>query len=71
MGTLAGLSGKEVIRRLKKLGYIIARQRGSHVRLHHPAKPSLTVPLHREIKIGLMMQLIHDAGSDQKTFENL
>jgi predicted RNA binding protein YcfA (HicA-like mRNA interferase family) len=71
MGSLAGLSGKEVIRRLKILGYVIVRQRGSHVRLQHFTRPPLTVPLHREIKRGLIMQLIHDAGSDPKTFENL
>jgi predicted RNA binding protein YcfA (HicA-like mRNA interferase family) len=71
MGTLAGISGKDAIRRLKKLGYIIVRQKGSHVRLNHPAKPPLTVPLHRELKKGLLLQLIRDTGCDPKSFENL
>lgn len=49
------ISGLEVIKRLKKAGFIAVRQRGSHVRLERfDGKKTLkiTVPLHPEIKKG-------------------
>ncbi|HET7118457.1 MAG TPA: type II toxin-antitoxin system HicA family toxin [Hanamia sp.] len=59
------ISAKELILRLKKYGYEVQRQKGSHIRLitllegtHH-----VTVPNHNSIKIGtlsgiMMWQLI-------------
>ena len=46
MPKLARISGGETIRKLEKLGFKIARQRGSHVilkkrRLHHYRKPRI------------------------------
>lgn len=71
MGELAGFSGIEVVKRLQRIGYVQTRQRGSHVRLRHPDsarhKP-LTVPLHREIGIGLLRQIIKDAGVEPHEF---
>lgn len=73
MTKLAGFSGKEVVKRLEKLGYIVVRQKGSHVRLHHVSgsvKP-LTVPLHREIKVGLLASIIKDVGLSIEDFLNI
>ncbi len=47
------ISGIEVIKRLKKAGFIATRQRGSHVRLEKYSEGEvikLTVPLHSELK---------------------
>lgn len=71
MGELNGWSGKDVVRVLEKLGYVAVRQRGSHVRMRHSdaaRHKSLTVPLHREVKIGLLRQIISDAGIRVKDF---
>lgn len=70
MTILAGFSGREVVRRFKRLGYRLVRQRGSHVRLVHPnpAHKKLTIPLHKEIRVGLLSQLIKDAGVDIDAF---
>lgn len=74
MAPLAGLSGKDVIKKFQRIGYVVTRQKGSHVRLRHPGaalhKP-LTIPLQRELKKGLLKQLIQDAGLDVKTFLDL
>lgn len=68
------LSGQEVIKKLAKGGYQIVRQKGSHVRLrnltNHSAKP-ITVPLHPEIKAGLLHQIIKDSGLTIEEFTNL
>lgn len=72
MGELGGISGKEAIRRFVCIGYKVVRQRGSHARLVHAngGKP-LTIPLHRELKPGLLTALIRDANIDRKTFLGL
>lgn len=61
---LAGFSGREVIKKFKKLGYEPVRQTGSHVRLKHNFDERnflpLTVPLHKEIGVGLLERLIKD-----------
>ena len=58
------ISGEDVIRVLKKLGYEAVRQRGSHVRLYPPAgsnrKPT-TVPLHDELAKRTLKQILRDA----------
>jgi len=49
-----GVSAKQLIRALEKLGYAVIRQKGSHIRLFHEAPPihSISVPLHDPLKIG-------------------
>ena len=49
------ISGIEVIKRLKKSGFIATRQKGSHVRLEKSLSDTtikITVPLHSELKKG-------------------
>jgi len=47
------LSGKEIIKKLKKKGFVATRQKGSHVRLERfdgEKTIKLTVLLHSELK---------------------
>ena len=71
MGELGGISGKETIRRFLSLGYEVIRQRGSHVRLRATGRKMLTIPLHKELKIGLLHQLIKDSGISLDDFLHL
>jgi predicted RNA binding protein YcfA (HicA-like mRNA interferase family) len=73
MTELAGFSGREIVRRLQKLGYTVLRQRGSHVRLVHAdrTKRKITVPMHKEIGVGLLSQILNDAGVNAKIFLSL
>jgi len=60
------LSGAQLIAALGKLGWVVVRQRGSHVRLKHPDRTmSLVVPLHRELKRGTLTGILRDAGVDR------
>ena len=68
------ISGIEVIKRLKKSGFIATRQRGSHVRLEKSTADTiikLTVPLHSELKKGTLSRIIKDAGLTLEEFEKL
>ncbi len=59
------ISGENLIRVLRKFGYEIARQKGSHVRLRNDAEPKrlpVTVPLHKELARGTLKSILGDAG---------
>ena len=63
MPPLPVLSGQEVVKIFKRLGWQIARQRGSHIILiksGHMA--TLSVPNHREVARGTLRSLIRSAG---------
>lgn len=74
MTKLGGISGKKAIKKFQKLGYQVIRQKGSHTRLknfeNQKCKP-LTIPLHKELKIGLLNQLIKDAELTVEEFLEL
>jgi len=68
------ISGIEVIKRLKRAGFIATRQKGSHVRLEKSTSETiikLTVPLHSEMKKGTLSRIIKDAGLTLEEFEKL
>lgn len=59
------ISGRELIRYLKPLGYEITRQSGSHIRLttgqqgqHH-----ITIPDHDPLKIGTLSAILADIAT--------
>jgi predicted RNA binding protein YcfA (HicA-like mRNA interferase family) len=58
------VSGKEVIRVLERFGYVVVRQKGSHVRLRRasdPQKMPVTVPMHDELAFGTLKKILQDA----------
>ena len=66
------ISAKESIRCFKKLGYVIARQKGSHIRMKHFSSPAdkkpLTIPNHKVIGRGLLRKLLRDAEISLEDF---
>ena len=59
------LSGRDLIRQLKKLGYRQTRQVGSHIRLTTEEKGvhHITIPAHDPIKIGTLSNILKDIAS--------
>lgn len=71
---LSVISGLDVIKRLKKAGFIAVRQKGSHIRLEKfdgEKTIKITVPLHPEIKKGTLNRIIKDAGLTSEEFGEL
>jgi predicted RNA binding protein YcfA (HicA-like mRNA interferase family) len=65
------LSGREVVKIFRRLGWEIARQRGSHIILvkeKHIA--TLSVPNHREVARGTLRSLIARADLTIEEFLN-
>ncbi|MBS1708023.1 MAG: type II toxin-antitoxin system HicA family toxin [Armatimonadetes bacterium] len=58
-----GLSGREVVSALEKAGFRFSRQKGSHILLFRAdPKARVTVPDHREVRVGTLQQILSDAG---------
>ena len=63
MGHLPRLSGREAVKVFEKLGWRVARQRGSHIiMIKAEATVTLSVPDHDEIAKGTLRSLIRAAG---------
>ncbi len=74
MAKLPVLSGREVIKALRKIGFEPARQKGSHivlVRMVSDSKRAVVVPNHREIDPGTLIEIIRQAGLKREEFEKL
>jgi predicted RNA binding protein YcfA (HicA-like mRNA interferase family) len=60
------VSGEELIRSLRRFGYEITRQTGSHIRVtsnfkgreHH-----VTIPAHKQLKVGTLAEILSDVAS--------
>jgi len=58
------LSGQDLVHLLKKYGYIVTRQTGSHIRLtterngiHH-----LTIPAHDPLRVGTLAKILTEVA---------
>ena len=61
MPKLPVVSGEQVIKLLRKLGYEIIRQKGSHVRLRkitEAGEHNITVPKHPEVTKGTLNDIL-------------
>ncbi len=67
MPKLPVVSGAEVIQALERLGFVVARQRGSHVVLRR-GSTGCVVPNHRELKVGTLVGLLKQAGVSADEF---
>ena len=64
---LPSLSGKKVIRALSRLGFVVIRQRGSHVVLQRGAD-MVTVPMHDPVKKSTLKSILKQADVTLEDF---
>ena len=67
MPKLPRISGTEAVKALERLGFTVARQKGSHVVLRRGAA-GCVVPLHREMKTGTLAGALRQAGVSAEEF---
>lgn len=68
------LSGKDVIKILKKIGFEEKRQKGSHIILAketEQGKRAVVVPNHKEVDKGTLLEIIRQAGLTREEFLKL
>jgi predicted RNA binding protein YcfA (HicA-like mRNA interferase family) len=71
---IPSLSYRKVVNVLQRSGFIVLRQRGSHIRLQKRTKEKvlkLTVPAHASIKKATLNRIIKDAGLSIEEFKEL
>ena len=70
MSKLPLLSWREVVKALARAGFQVARQKGSHLIL---VKDDAVVPVpkHEQIKKGLLLEIIREAGLSKEEFLRL
>jgi len=69
---LPQISGKDLIKIFTKLGFVVIRQRGSHVQLEKRIGSEiikLTVPMHQQLKRGTLSHIIKASKIDEKELE--
>ena len=71
MTRLPIVSGNKVIKALSKIGYYFFSQRGSHVKLKHPERKTLVIPLHKELDRGTLRAIIKAADLNVDEFIEL
>jgi len=67
------MNAREVIHVLGRLGFVVRRQVGSHVRLVHPQRPwaRVTVSVHagKDLSEGNVASILKQAGVTRREFE--
>jgi predicted RNA binding protein YcfA (HicA-like mRNA interferase family) len=74
MKKLPVVSGKNLIKALRKYGFWVERQKGAHVRLKYKSidkTVKLTVPLHDPLKKGTLNRILKDAGISAEELKGL
>ena len=64
MARLPIVSGRDLVRALEKTGYVIDRQKGSHIVLRQTEAPfrRVTVPDHKEVAKGTLRSILRHTG---------
>jgi predicted RNA binding protein YcfA (HicA-like mRNA interferase family) len=73
MSKLPSLTGSEIIRALQKIGFTVARVKGSHHIVIHSDGRRTVVPIHsgENIGAGLLSQILRDRQLTKEEFKNL
>lgn len=71
---LPRVTGREVVRALERAGFVVDRQRGSHVILIHPqSRRRVSIPIHagQTVKLGTLKGILDDADLTPEEFAQL
>lgn len=73
MTKLRPMRAREVCRKLKKLGFVMIRQKGSHTFWKHPDDRCTVVPIHKgeDISKGLLHIILNDIQISFDEFEKI
>jgi predicted RNA binding protein YcfA (HicA-like mRNA interferase family) len=72
MTPLPVISGPDCVRCLEKAGFVVVRQKGSHIRLRRSSPyAQLVVPNHKELDRGTLRAIIRQADMSAEEFVRL
>ena len=67
MPKIPHVSGANAIRALERIGFVVVRQRGSHVVMRRDSM-GCVVPNHKELKSGTLEGVLRQAGVPMEEF---
>jgi len=62
------VSGKGAVKAVVRAGGVVRRGKGDHVNIKMPNGQIITIPVSRDLKIGLLKSVIKKAGLDDEEF---
>ena len=73
MPKIPSLKPREVVKKLKKLGFIEHHQVGSHLTMKNPiTKKRAVIPMHlKDVKKGTLSAILRESGIEKEDFLNL
>jgi predicted RNA binding protein YcfA (HicA-like mRNA interferase family) len=71
MGDLRGVKGKDAVKAFAKAGGKNRPGKGDDVNIKMPNGQLITIPVSKELKIGLLKSAIKKAGLTEEEFEQL
>jgi predicted RNA binding protein YcfA (HicA-like mRNA interferase family) len=74
MSKLPVVSGKELVNALEKAGFVVVRQKGSHVSLQKITSEGTyrtVVPLHTKLAKGTLLDILHQTGLSKEELISL
>jgi predicted RNA binding protein YcfA (HicA-like mRNA interferase family) len=74
MSKLPVVSGKELVNALEKAGFVVVRQKGSHVSLQKITAEGIyrtVVPLHNKLAKGTLLDILHQTGLSKEELIDL
>jgi len=74
MSEIPSLSYTKIIAALQRAGFVVVRQKGSHIRLQKRTKDSMlkiTVPAHKPVKRSTLGRIIKQAMLSLEEFKDL
>lgn len=65
-------SGKQVVKALRRTGFVVDHKKGSHIFLHNLERNvSVIVPDHKELRKGTLHAILKKAGLTRKELKDL
>jgi len=62
------VSGKDAVKAFVRAGGVVRRGKGDHVNIKMPNGQIITIPVSRDLKIGILKSAIKKAGLDDEEF---
>ncbi len=71
MSAFRNVKGQDAVKAFVKAGGIVRSGKGDHVNIKMPNGQIITIPVPKDLKIGLLKAAIKKAGLTEEEFSNL
>ena len=69
--SLRGIKGRDAVKAFVRVGGKVRKGKGDHINIKMPNGQLITIPVNKELKIGLLKSVIKRAGLTEEDFLDL